>query len=208
MWVILPVKKLTTAKNRLADRLNEQQRIELSRLMCADVLATLEACELISGISMISSDQTIMPLAAHEKTQGMITEADKGYGEDVMAAIGRLDAGPCGEVLIIPADVPQLSQADLHQLHAAHRGGITLCPASEDGGTNALLYTAPLPVPLLFGPDSFNSYCKAAAEGNITLVITTPPGLVRDIDRYADLCWLSQQATDRRSVAYSRVLVQ
>lgn len=208
MWVILPIKKLTEAKVRLAEVLTEQQRIELSRLMCADVLATLESSELIKGITVITSDETIAELATHEKTEFLITDEDRGYCEDAMTAIEMLDANQCHDVLVIPSDIPQITPDDLEQLRISHQGGITLCPASEDGGTNAILYTPPLSIPLLFGPDSFSKYCEAAAKKNINVVIAKQAGLLRDIDRYDDLHWLSQQTVENRSAEYSRMLIQ
>ncbi|MGI9228523.1 MAG: 2-phospho-L-lactate guanylyltransferase [Gammaproteobacteria bacterium] len=207
MWVILPIKKLSGAKRRLSAQLNPQQRIELSRLMFADILGVLEAEQTVQGITVISSERSLMQLVGHEKTAFMLLHQDNGYAEDSMTALNALSDKESSEILILPADIPQLDATDLQQLKRLHRGGLTLCPAAADGGTNAVLFTRPLPLPLWFGPDSFDRYCTAATKEDVRLNIARLPNIQHDIDREADLHWLSQQPAGKQSWSYIRTLM-
>ena len=211
MWVIVPVKRTAAAKLRSSPALNPRQRAELSRLMFADVLQALEAGRSVRGVTVVSSDAGLRRYAGHEKTEFCLLPRDCGYAEDAMTALRRLENQQrhledkqAREILILPADIPQLQVADLQRLASLHRGGVTVCPAAGDGGTNALLFTAPLPLPLLFGPRSFAKYRAAAAQCNIPLTIARLPAIQHDIDREADLRWLSRRPTGGRSWQYCR----
>ena len=180
--------------------------------MLADALDALEAARVVEGVTVVSSDAGLRRLIAHEKTEFCLLDKDRGYAEDALRAVRRLrgDApdSAAREFLIVPADIPRLDAADLERLASVHQGGVTVCPAARDGGTNALLFTAPLPLPLLFGPDSFNRYRAAAARENVRLTVARLPNLRHDIDHEADLRRLSLQPTGKRAWRYSRALLR
>jgi 2-phospho-L-lactate guanylyltransferase (CobY/MobA/RfbA family) len=119
-----------------------------------------------------------------------------------MDAITALPHDGVDKVAIIPTDLPLLSHGDLELLDDAHQQGITLCPAEKDGGTNALVFTQPLTIPLLFGLDSCKKHQQAATDRGITVKIVQASGMQRDIDQPDDLLWLSKQSTGAEAWAY------
>lgn len=206
MWIIVPLKYLQNSKFRLAELLSEEQRAELSVMMLRDVLDTLSGTDVVSGITIVSSERSLVSIASEYNAECLLTDSDEGYSEDAHKAILKVCETQTGSVAVIPADVPLLNEEDISELEARHQGGITLCPALNDGGTNALLFDAPLPIPLLFGPDSFRRYKDKAAELKLKVNIAKIAGLERDIDRPDDIAYLLRQSSNKKTVQYLKQL--
>ena len=118
-------------------------------------------------------------------------------GIDYRQALGDVAAGLAAQgvrnLLVLPADLPTLSAADVTQLIESHTGGISLCPAARDGGTNALLLSPPTAIPFLYGPDSAKRHLQAARTMGMAARHTELAGFARDIDTPDDVHWLLEQ---------------
>jgi 2-phospho-L-lactate/phosphoenolpyruvate guanylyltransferase len=206
MHVIVPVKSFENAKMRLSKVLTLEQRIELSDHMLNDILHTLHTSDDVQGVTIVSSDKSIQELAENYQAGFIQIESDGGYSEDATHALNTLDSSRYKTIGIIPADVPQLSHADLSKLAKNHTEGITLCPAIIDGGTNAMIFNVPLPVPLMFGKDSLETYRSFAVKNNIPVNVELIKGLERDVDRPEDLLWLSKQSSGGKAWSFIKNL--
>ncbi len=202
MWVIVPVKAFKHAKLRLAEMLTPQQRARLSYLMLEDILKTLYSSDDVQGMTLISSDLSVRALADRYQATFLLSNRDGGYSQDATRAIRSVDRKAVDTIAIIPSDVPCLSCQDLSRLYLIHDEGMTLCPAVIDGGTNAVLFSPPLPIPLMFGIDSLNKYRHAAEQNKVAIRIEQVSGLERDIDRPADVIWLKQQPCGAQAWSY------
>ena len=187
MWVIIPVKRLDAAKLRLASVLTSVQRQRLSLYMLQDILHTLTRSAVPGGVTVVSCDKDAMALARAEGVEVLDTETDAGYAEDVLKGVEYVSARTSARTLIIPGDVPELDEHDLLDLNRAPGEGVTLCPASNDGGTNGLLFTPPLTIDLMYGENSFERFRLEAKSRHTSVNIARPAGLLRDIDRPDDL---------------------
>jgi 2-phospho-L-lactate guanylyltransferase len=112
---------------------------------------------------------------------------------------------------VLPGDLPTLAAADVGQLIRGHvqrhgEGGssATLCPASRDGGSNALLLSPPTALPFHFGPDSARRHAAAATVAGVPLTVDGGSGFSRDIDTPADVQWLLQQRVACATIAWLR----
>ncbi len=195
MWIILPVKHCQDSKLRLKDILSDEQRCRFSYLLAMDTLQTLCSSMHVQGVTIISSDQSLSRLAEQYNVEFILTSRDSGYSDDAMDAINALSINGVDKIAIIPTDLPQLSHGDLELLDTTHKVGITLCAAEKDGGTNALVFTPPLAIPLLYGLDSCKKHQQAATDRGIIVKMVQASGMQRDIDQSDDLIWLSKQST-------------
>ena len=139
----------------------------------------------------------IVGTAAPYNTQPTATLHAEHPGEDYRTALGRVarelaDHG-ARHLLVVPADLPTLSAGDLQALLADHKSGVTICPAAEDGGTNALLLSPPTAIPFLYGPDSAARHRAAAEAAGLPVRVMNIPGFARDVDSPEDLRWLAGQ---------------
>lgn len=204
MWIILPVKHLQDSKIRLKDILSDEQRCRFSYLMVVDTLQTLCSSIHVQGVTMISSDQSLSRLAKQYHAEFILTDKDNGHSKDTMDAITALCQDGVDKIAIIPADLPLLTHDDLVLLDHSHQEGITLCAAEKDGGTNALVFTPPLAIPLLFGLDSCRNHQQAANNRGVTVNTVQASGIQRDVDRPDDLLWLNRQSSGGKAWQYIR----
>jgi 2-phospho-L-lactate guanylyltransferase len=153
--------------------LDPTAREELSRAMLEGVLAAAAG---IGRTWVVSPD----PVDGAD----WIPDPGGGQGAAVEAALGQLDAGP---VLVVNADLPSVTTADLRALAAAiPEPGIAIAGAT-DGTTNALGLSDPTLFAPLYGPDSAARFRAHAARSGLTAVDVVRPGLRDDVDLLADL---------------------
>ena len=172
---------------RLAGVLTPTQRRQLSLRMLEDILDTLAAATVVSGVTVVSCDTDVITLARAKGADVLDTGTDAGYAADVRKGIEHTSGKAVDKALIIPADVPELEHRDLVHLDRVHRRGITLCPAANDGGTNGLVFTPPLAMELKYGENSFEEFLKEAKQRQVPVNTARLAGLARDIDLPQDL---------------------
>ncbi len=192
-WALVPIKPFATAKTRLEGLLTRPECARLAEEMARDVLRALSAAPDISGIAILSTEPKLAALA---EASGASLHAEQD-GEDYRAALGRvageLEGRGVRHLLVVPADLPTLSASDIRQLLDGHASGISLCPATSDGGTNALLLSPPTVIPFLYGPDSAARHRAAAEAAGIPTRSVDLAGFSRDVDSPEDLRWLLGQ---------------
>jgi 2-phospho-L-lactate/phosphoenolpyruvate guanylyltransferase len=209
IWAVVPVKRFSTAKSRLAIVLDAIERAELARLMFEDVLESLAQCkEFLAGIIVVTSDESAAALARSRSAMVVSDTADNGINAAVRLAIHRIDQSRDDGVIIVPSDIPQLSLDDIFKAVTAISAPLTLAvvPATEDGGTNLLACRPADAVPLRFGPHSFDQHCRAALFAGITPHVLAAPALGLDIDRPENLrAFLSLRSKTRTHAFLSAI---
>jgi len=145
-------------------------RRELSLAMLADVLA---AATVVGRTLVVTPDPDTLELMGAE----VIHDPGGGQGAAVKAALVGLE----GEVLVVNADLPRVTTADLLALRAAiPPHGLALVEAL-DGTTNALGLSSPDLFQPLYGPGSADRF---RALGAVSVSI---PNIADDVDTSADL---------------------
>jgi 2-phospho-L-lactate guanylyltransferase len=192
-WALVPIKPFAAAKSRLEGLLTRAECARLAEEMARDVLRALHAAPDISGIAILSTEPHLTPLA--EAVGARVYGEDPG--EDYRAALSRVAADLQGHgarhLLVVPADLPTLSSGDIQQLLAGHGGGVTVCPAAGDGGTNALVLSPPTVIPFMYGPASAERHLAAARAAGVPVRTAALPAFARDVDSPDDVRWLLGQ---------------
>ncbi len=192
-WALVPIKPFAVAKTRLEGLLTRTECARLAEEMARDVLRALKAAPDISGIAILSNEPRLAALAEAATARLYAEQA----GEDYRTALSRVAAGLAAHgarhLLVVPADLPTLSSTDIQLLLEGHPGGVTVCPAAGDGGTNALLMSPPGVIPFLYGPDSASRHLAAAAAAGIDARTARLPAFARDVDSPDDVHWLISQ---------------
>jgi 2-phospho-L-lactate guanylyltransferase len=187
-WALVPLKPATGAKSRLAEVLDADARATLAREMARDVLATLTASPGLAGVALLAPAGE--ELAQEFGCRSLRDDPALGLNGNLAQALAALAADGAGTVVIVPADVPGIAPAEVATLLAAHGSGVTLVPASRDGGTNALALTPPGAIAPAFGADSARRHREAARAAGRAMTALDLAGFARDIDTPADLLWL------------------
>ena len=186
-WLIIPVKPFGKGKSRLAASLSIQQRAELSSRLLERLLRTARNTGLFGELLVISRDPAVRAVAA-AAAAAVLCEAGSGLNAALSQARTAAGAAGAGAILVLPADLPQVTEADLLRLVDACRGaaGAVIAP-SRDGGTNALLLWPPDALDFEFGPDSFRRHCEQAKRKGLAVYVIDSPTLAFDLDRPDDL---------------------
>jgi 2-phospho-L-lactate guanylyltransferase len=188
-WVILPVKEMAGAKQRLASLLSPAERIALMQVMLRDVLMALAAAQGLAGIAVVTLDPWAQALAEAHGARIITEGAGEGHTGSVTAAASLLQAEGFAAILTLPGDVPAVKTPEVEALIAAVTipPAFIIAPAHDEQGSNAILMSPPDAVKLRFGEDSYFPHLAAARAAGITPHILPLPGIAMDIDHPADI---------------------
>lgn len=188
-WALVPIKPLAEAKTRLAEALDATRRQELVLAMARDVLAALVESDACSRVVIVSAMPEINRLIAVSGVSALDPSPIRGLNQELAYSADWAYGHGARHVLIAHADLPAIApravQAFIDPLPEA--GTLRLAASKEGTGTNMLLSSVPLPVPLQFGKDSLSKFEAAARSRGVALEIRRDPLLAADIDELADL---------------------
>jgi 2-phospho-L-lactate guanylyltransferase len=188
IWAAVPVKEFIGAKQRLAAVLTPEQRQALAAAMLEDVLAALVEAPL-AGIMVNTVDPVATELARHYGVRVITDDARNGHTGAVAAMARILHAEGRHGMLTVPGDIPRVTLAEIAAIVEA-RGpapSVTIVPAHDERGSNAVLCSPPLAMPLRFGDDSFLPHLAASRAQGIEPTIVKLPGVGLDIDQPEDV---------------------
>ena len=184
IWAIIPIKSASDAKMRLASALPPVRRTALVRAMLAHVVASAEAARTIDHVGLIGPSRHGLP-----ETLPLLVDPGEGLNAALAAALAHAAAKGAARVVILPADLPQLTANDINLLAAAPAGTIAIASDRHGTGTNAL--SLPLPAAcgftFAFGSDSCALHHAEAARLGLGLEEVCSAGLANDVDLPADL---------------------
>lgn len=186
IWAIVPVKRLSLAKARLAPVLSRSERAELARTMLHDVLTTLRGTQQLAGIVVVSGDPTVAKLATLFDARLIGDVIERGINAAVLQGLRTLDLS--SGALVVPADVPFANAADFQAvIRELDHNPVVLVPALSDGGTNTLAMRRPDLIAPSFGDDSFARHQALARDAGLGCSVIRSEGLGCDIDCPGDL---------------------
>ena len=203
--ILVPVKNLSAAKQRLAAVLSQSARTELAQAMLYDVVSALATWTGRPACALVTSDPFAMELARQYHFEIISDPANPGEtGAIEMATQICVERG-IDSTLVIPADIPLIQASELEQV-AAHApdAGTVLVPAADGRGTNAAFRRPANLFPLRFGNDSFKPHLAAAQATGRPCIVLQLPGVAVDVDNPEDLHRLLAHPGETRSQSLLR----
>lgn len=180
---LVAVKERQRCKTRLGLAVDDATRVELVRSMLSAVLAATASAQAVHQTIVVSPERDLIPAA-------IPVLADTGESLNIALAQAHrmlLDFG-CHEVLVLPADLPRVTAAELDTLvRAGREGGFSIAPDASGTGTNALCLVSAQPFQFQFGSDSQRLHLEEAQRIGLTPLVVRLPGLAFDVDTPADL---------------------
>ena len=204
LWLIIPVKTLSFAKNRLSSYLNAEQRQALAAAMLKDMLEELKQSTLISCIVLLSKDKQVESIA-EEYQLGFIHEPDncQHLNEAVAFAVNKASAEKVQSVIILHGDLPLIKLADMEQLiHQAQDTEVILVADNKVQGTNALYLRLPTSMHFAYGEGSLQKHQSIAKKENLSCFVLTLPSFQLDIDSVHDIIELQAHLDTQSHVAH------
>ncbi len=199
--ILVPVKNLVDAKQRLSPVLSPEERFELAQAMCEDVLQALSRWQSRPAVVVVTSDSFARDLAARFNFE-VVADDNSGETNAIEMATTLCRARGAESTLVVPADIPLIDSSELQKIaDSAPRlqGGAVLVPDAAGRGTNAAWRSPGDLFPLRFGNDSFLPHLAAARATGLPCIVLELPGIARDVDRPEDLRELAAASGERRS---------
>jgi 2-phospho-L-lactate guanylyltransferase len=163
-----------------------EARLGLVRLMLKRVLAELLASRTIGRIAVVSPERDTL---AADIT--VLEDAGGGLNAALDAARVLVRQG-ARELVVLPADLPFVTAADIDALvESGRRGGFALAGDLAGTGTNALYIAPPAPFHFQFGPGSRLRHLGEAARLGRHPQLVRAAGLEFDLDVADDVARLA-----------------
>lgn len=180
---IVPMKPFAEAKRRLADVLEGTARAELSRELLERTLAVLTRAQGVTRLAVVSRDEQVLRIARHFGAWAMY-ETGYGLNEALEQATRVAKANGVQAVLIVPADLPGLTERDVQEIIelAKYPPSVVIAPAWRDQGTNALLVNPAGLITYAFGELSFLEHQRSAEQAGAQVQIYRSESVAFDLD--------------------------
>ena len=203
--ILVPVKDLKNAKQRLASVLDQPARTQLAQVMLEDVLEVLASWSNRPEVALVTRDSFALTLASRFDFQVIADHANTSETDAIAMATHICEMRRIHSTLVIPADIPLLGVEELQQIYdAAPAEGTVLVPASDGRGTNAAFRRPAGLFALRFGNDSFQPHLAAAQATGKPCVVLKLAGIGVDVDNPEDLKQLIAMPGERKSQQLAR----
>lgn len=193
--LLLPIKDLRQAKQRLTPLLNPEERFELAQAMLADTIRAVRAVQRADRIFVVTNYAPAMQAAEENGWELVREEQQISESVSVDAASRQCAERGVTSLLRLPLDVPLAQSSDIDELLSVECAApaLLIVPSRDGTGTNAILRTPPALFPSHFGAGSFTKHCAEAQRAHAQIVVRRNARLEMDIDDEADLQALAQR---------------
>jgi len=195
-YILIPVKDLTRAKQRLAGMMTQAERTELAWAMLENTFAAAARVTSIDRIAVVTLYQPAITLAEKYgmevilETEQISESASVDFGSQKIAKRGGQ------AVLRLPIDLPLITTADIETILAADQlqtPSVVIVPSRDGTGTNAILRRPPNLFPSHFGAGSLGKHLKEAEHVQAECWLLELPRIALDIDEPEDLAEFLKQ---------------
>lgn len=191
-YVLIPIKELTRAKQRLADLMTQKERSALAWLMLEHLFHEVARARGYDRVAVVTLDEAAAQLARRfhfeliKETQQTSESASVDYGSRIVGARGA------GSVLRLPIDLPLIAAEDIENIlgRINDQPAIVIVPSRDETGTNAIVRTPPELFPSHFGPNSLAKHLDEARRCGVPCELIHLPRIALDLDGPADLAYL------------------
>jgi 2-phospho-L-lactate guanylyltransferase len=187
---VVPVKRLEEAKKRLSGFLSSSERRRICLAMLFDVLDNLERVRCIDEVYIVTPDEQVEVLVCDrcENVRTIREPIHSDLNGALHHATCRLEERGVSGVLVLPGDVPLVKAYAMERILCNDEAAqMIVVPDKTCRGTNLLFFHTPFPLKPCFGPDSFGTYRKQAAERGISYSVFSAECLHWDIDTPRDI---------------------
>jgi 2-phospho-L-lactate guanylyltransferase len=192
--LLLPIKDLRNAKQRLVGSLSPEERFGLAQAMLADTFRAVRGVRRADKVLVATNYPPAMRAA--EENGWEVLQEQQQISESVSVDFASRECEKRGitAVLRIPLDVPLVLASDIDDLLVTECAApaLVIVPSRDGTGTNAILRTPPTLFPSHFGSGSFAKHCEQAQRAGAQVIVRRNVRLEMDVDDEADLCALAQ----------------
>src|SRR5215475_11598664 len=188
-YILIPVKDLTRAKQRLATLMTQDERTRLAWVMLENTLAAAAGARNVDRVAVVTLYAPAIELARKYGME-LIAEAEQ-ISESASVDFGSREAKKRGAtaVLRLPIDLPLVTAGDIETIieHDGEGPSIVIVPSRDGTGTNAILRRPPDLFPSHFGPGSLARHLAEAERVGAHCRVIELRRIALDIDEPEDV---------------------
>ncbi|MGH9800935.1 MAG: 2-phospho-L-lactate guanylyltransferase [Blastocatellia bacterium] len=188
-YILIPVKDLTRAKQRLAALMSQEERTRLAWAMLENTFAAAAAVGSVDRVAIVTLYEPAIALA--EKLGIEVIVETEQISESASVDFGSREAEKLGveAVLRLPIDLPLITDEDIEAILACDQPqpSVVIAPSRDGTGTNAILRRPPTLFPSHFGTGSLAKHIQEAEDLNAYCTLLDLPRIALDIDEPEDL---------------------
>jgi len=196
--LLLPIKDLKEAKQRLAGVLTPEERFGLVQAMLVDTFRAIRNVTRAEKIFVATSDESAIRMAQENGWEILCEERQISESDSVDSASRICESRGVSGLLRLPLDIPLVQARDIDELLAieCEAPALVIVPSCHGTGTNAMLRIPPTLFPSHFGAGSFAKHVLEAENTGAQVIIRNNPRLEIDVDDETDLRTLLEQDID------------
>lgn len=187
-WVVVLVKDLDLAKQRLGDVLDPKARRALA---LRNAERAIRAAAAGDHRLVVGGSAEVKEIAERLGVEAVIERRQEGQNVAAQRGIEYALKRGARAVLILSSDLPLVTQKSIREmLDAASRiapPAVVAAAAIGRGGTNALYLNPPDAISLHFGADSLTAFRREAEMKGVNFAVHRSEAIALDLDEPADL---------------------
>ena len=187
--LLIPVKDLRCAKQRLAPVFTQEERSGLALAMMEDVFATVRQTRCVDRVFLVTSYAPAIAVAEEAGWEVLRELQQVSESASVDNASLRCADRGVSALMRLPIDLPLVRPQDIEAIFSALDAApcAVLVPSRDGTGTNAILRSPPALFPSHFGPNSFAKHLEEAQRSGACIRTLRNPRLELDVDDASDL---------------------
>jgi 2-phospho-L-lactate/phosphoenolpyruvate guanylyltransferase len=188
-YILIPVKHLGHAKERLAPLMSPAERARFAEAMLESTLEIATQTRHADRIAIVTLFEPAIVLARRYGIEVIIEKEQSSESLSVDYGTRELVRAGATSVLRLPIDLPLLRVEDIDLIFEHDRSlpSAVLVPSRDGIGTNALLRRPGDIFKSHFGPQSCSKHLAAAEEAGIDCQVLQLPRIALDIDEIDDV---------------------
>lgn len=192
-YILIPVKDLSRAKQRLAGVMTQEARTQLAWKMLERTFAAAAQVRQVDRVAVVTLYEPAIVLA--EKYGMEVILETEQISESASVDFGSREVCQRGAeaVLRLPIDLPLITAEDIEAIFDCDQPGgpcVVIVPSRDGTGTNAILRRPPDLFPSHFGAGSLAKHLKEAEISGAICKVLQLPRIALDIDEPEDLAEL------------------
>ena len=186
MWAVIPINSFLKTMTRLSKILDQNKRIELTKIMADQMINYLANIPEIEKIVLLTNESKWVKTYHNNKIIHRKDKASIDLKENINQTADWLHQQGVKRMLYVSIDLPFALKEDLSELINQHTKGLTIVEAKKDGGTNALIIDLSYSMRFQFGKNSFEKHVRQAKSLEIQTKELQIEGLSFDLDNIDD----------------------
>lgn len=178
--LVVPIKRFSDAKRRLAGIVSAPDREQLARAMAERVLGAGRGLRII----VVSNDDAVSAWAVALHAE-VVHDGGGGLNGAVRTGVDFARGSGSRSAIIIHADIPLATSLD--RFVATPAGTATIVPDARNDGTNVMVVPTDSKIVFQYGPGSFGRHHRELLRVGLNVIVSPDVHLGADVDHPSDL---------------------